>query len=131
MRTAVAIPFLLMIAACAHVDYIGRSYAPTNHVDLFFAEKDVTHEYEVMGKVVATANDLVSAEKLQAKVLEKAQSKGADAVVLLGLDRYKSGENTNYRETTEDKGRKTTTTGHSNTSSEEKKEVQALFLKYR
>jgi methylmalonyl-CoA mutase cobalamin-binding subunit len=73
----------------------------------------------------------VSAEKLQAKIVKKAQEKGADAVVLTGLDRYKSGENTDYHETTENKGRKTTTHGHSSTSSEEKKEIQAIFIKYR
>jgi hypothetical protein len=131
MRTLLAIPALLVVAACAHVDYIGESYPPTSHVDVFFAEDDVRQEYKVMGKVVATANDLVSAEKLQAKIMQKAQDKGADAVVLTGLDRYKSGESTDYHERTESKGRRTTTSGHSTTSSEEKKEIQALFIKYR
>jgi hypothetical protein len=131
MRRFLAIPALLLCAACAHVDYVGESYPPTSRVDLFFAESDVHHEYRVMGKVVATANDLVSAEKLQAKIMQKAQDKGADAVVLTGLDRYKSGESTDYHETTESKGRKTRTSGHSSTSTEEKKEIQALFIKYR
>ena len=131
MRAMLAIPALLLCAACAHVDYVGESYPPTNKVDVFFAEQDVTHEYRVMGKVVATANDLVSAEKLQAKIMKKAQDKGAVAVVLTGLDRYKSGESTDYRESTESKGRKTTTSGHSSTTTEEKKEIQAIFIKYR
>lgn len=131
MRPMLAIPALLFIAACAHVDYIGESYPPTPQVDVFFAEKDVPRDYRVMGKVLAQANELVSAEKLQAKIMKKAQEKGADAVVLTGLDRYKSGENTDYHETTENKGRKTTTHGHSSTSSEEKKEIQAIFIKYR
>jgi len=131
MRTMLAIPALLLVAACAHVDYVGQTYPPTSRVDVFFAESEVPQEYKVMGKVVATANDLVSAEKLQAKIVRKAREKGADAVVLTGLDRYKSGENTDYHETTEAKGRRTTTHGHSSTSSEEKKEIQALFIKYR
>jgi hypothetical protein len=38
------------LAACAHVDYVGRSYAPTNKVDLFFDERDVRVDYEVMGQ---------------------------------------------------------------------------------
>ena len=131
MRTMLAIPALLILSACAHVDYVGQAYAPTNHVDLFFAEGDVTHQYQVMGKVVATANDLVSAEKLQAKIVQKAQDKGADAVILTGLDRYKSGTSTDYHETTEDRGRRTRTHGHSSTSDQEKKEITALFIKYR
>ncbi len=131
MRALLAVPALLLVSACAHVDYVGQTYPPTSHVDVFFSEGDVPHEYSVMGKVIATANDLVSAEKLQAKIVRKAEEKGADAVVLTGLERYKSGESTDYRETTENRGRKTRTHGHSSTSDEEKKEIQALFIKYR
>ncbi len=132
MRTMLAIPALLLVAACAHVDYVGQSYPPTNHVDVFFTEGDVPHEYAVMGKVVATANDLVSAEKLQQKIVRKAQDHGADAVVLTGLERYKSGSNTDYSESTEKTRRgRERTTGHSSTSDSEKKEIQALFIKYR
>ncbi len=132
MKSAVALSFLLLASgACAHLDYIGESYAPTPRVDLFFAEKDVPREYRVMGQILATAGDLVSAEKLQAKIVERAQQKGADAVVLLGLERYKSGESTTYHETTEQRNRKTRTSGGSSTSSEEKKEIRAIFIKYR
>src|SRR5262245_37452414 len=87
---------IFVLAACAHVDYIGRSYPPTNKGDLFFDEHDVRQEYEVMGQVIATANDFVSAEKLQSKIMKKAGEKGADAVVISGMDRYKSGSNTSY-----------------------------------
>ena len=132
MKAAVMLSLVLVaVGACAHLDYIGESYAPTPHVDLFFAEKDVPREYRVMGQILATAGDLVSAEKLQSKIVEKAGQKGADAVVLLGLERYKSGESTTYHETTEQKRRKTVTSGGSSTSSEEKKEIRALFIKYR
>ncbi len=131
MRPMLAIPALLLVAACAHVDYVGQSFAPTSHVDVFFKEGDVPHEYSVMGKVIATANDLVSAEKLQDKIVRKAQAKGADAVVLLGMERYKSGQNTDYNETTEQRGRKTRTHGNSSTTDQEQKEIQALFIKYR
>src|SRR5689334_25135215 len=113
MRTTIlAIPALLFVAACAHVDYVGQSYQPTSHVDVYYAERDVPHEYTVMGKVIATANDLVSAEKLQEKIVLKAKDHGADAVVLLGLERYKSGSNTDYSESTVDRGRRSHTQGH-------------------
>lgn len=131
MRAMLAIPALLLVSACAHVDYVGQSYPPTSHVDVFFREREVPHEYSVMGKVIATANDLVSAEKLQAKIVKKAQATGADAVVLTGMERYKSGESTDYHETTEERGRRTRTHGSSTTSDQEKKEIQALFIKYR
>lgn len=122
---------LFLIPACAHVDYVGRSYTPTARVDLFFSEADVTQEYEVMGRVVAHAGDLVSAEKLQKKIVEKAQEKGADAVVIEGLDRYKSGEETSYNEETKTKRRGTETSGSATTSDKMEKQITATFLKYK
>lgn len=128
---APAILAALLLTACAHVDYVGRSYNPTSHVDLFFDEHEVREPYDVMGQVIASANDLVSAEKLQAKIMQKAQDKGADAVVITGMDRYKSGESTTYNESTKERRRRTETSGSSTTTNMNEKEIRALFLKYR
>jgi len=128
---APAILAALLLTACAHVDYVGRSYSPTSHVDLFFDEHEVRESYDVMGQVRAGANDLVSAEKLQAKIMQKAQDKGADAVVITGMDRYKSGESTTYNESTKERRRRTETSGSSTTTNMNEKEIRALFLKYR
>lgn len=84
-----------------------------------------------MGQVIASANDLVSAEKLQAKIMQKAQDKGADAVVITGMDRYKSGESTTYNESTKERRRRAETSGSSTTTNMNEKEIRALFLKYR
>ena len=130
-RLAVALFVLLLVPACAHVDYIGRSYPPTSNVELFFAEADINESYEVMGRVHARANDIVSAEKLQRKIMEKARENGADAVVILGFDRYKTGEHTTYNESTKEKRRGTETTGNVSTSDESEKAIQAIFVKYK
>jgi hypothetical protein len=119
------------LSACAHVDYVGRSYPPTSKVDLYFDERDVRAEYEVMGQVIATANDFVSAEKLQAKLMKKAGEKGADAVVINGMDRYKTGSSTTYEEETKEGKKGTKTTGSSSTSDTKEKEIRAVFLKYK
>jgi predicted TIM-barrel enzyme len=121
----------LLLSACAHVDYVGRTYPPTNKVDLFFDEREVGQDYEVMGEVLARANDLVSAEKLQAKIVEKAGEKGADAVVITGLERYKTGESTSYEESTKERKRGTVTTGTTSTTETNEKVVKAVFLKYK
>jgi hypothetical protein len=132
MRPAVGIFLLLFIGACAHIDYVGKSYPRTARVDLFFAEEEVTQPYELMGKVIATGGDEVSAEKMQDKIMEKAQEKGADAVVITGLERYQSGEQTSYSETTKQKDPKTSTTsGGSSTEKKSEKQITALFLKYK
>lgn len=121
----------VLIPACAHVDYVGRSYPPTSQVDLYFDEREVEAPYDVMGQVIARANDLVSAEKLQAKLMDKAKEKGADAVVITGLERYKTGESTTYNESTKERKRGTVTTGSATTSEQNEKQITAVFLKYR
>ncbi len=125
----------LTLIACTKIDYVGEEYPPTDHVDLYFAEGDVQYDYAVMGHVIATADDFVSASKMQKKIVEEARKKGADGVVILGMERYQAGETHTYKETTETtqskKGTTSTTTATSKTDVEEKKEIKALFIKYR
>jgi len=128
---------LLMFApGCAHLDYVGQSYPATEHVDLFYSESNVGREYLVMGELDATLEQFVSTHKAQDQMLQKAREKGADGVVILGLEHYQSGENTSYSEnTTEGKNKKgktvTTTSGSSSTSADEKKRIRALLIKYK
>lgn len=132
---AVLLIIAICLSACTKIDYIGEEYPPTTHVDLFFDMDDVTREHKVMGNLIATADDGVSTEKMQKKIMEKARQKGADAVVIMGFDKYQSGESTTYRETSKEgktkKGNtKITTTATSSTSVKEKKQIKAVFIKY-
>ena len=63
--------------------------------------------------------------------MEEARKKGADAVVILGLERYQAGETTSFTESTTTDGLKSSTTASSSTSVKEKKEIQGIFLKYK
>jgi hypothetical protein len=131
----IAMPMLLL-AGCANLDYMGESYPPTQHVDVYYSEQNVPREYHVMGEILATAELMVSTSDLQAKMVKKAQENGADAVVLLGLEHYQSGSTTNWDEASKEKTNKkgTTTTGtsgNSTTTVEEKKKIRALFVKYK
>ena len=126
----------MLVSACAHLDYAGQSFPPTEHVDLFYSESNVGREYAVMGELTGTGDQLVSTQKLQDEMVKKAREKGADGVVILGLEHFQSGENTNYNETTtEGKTKKgktvTTTSGSSSTSSEELKRIRAILIKYK
>lgn len=122
---------LLILVGCTQIDYIGQEYPPTDNVDLYFDEDEVGRDYKVMGQLIATAGEWVSAEKMQKKIKKKAMEKGADGVVILGLERYISGETTKYSETTTDKKDKTKISGSSTTQAEEKKEIKAIFIKYK
>lgn len=132
MRKLISILVLLvLITGCTQIDYIGKEYPPTENIGLFFSEENIEHEYEIMGRVVATAGDFVSSGKMQKSIMKKAREVGADAVVILGLERYQTGTSTSYTEETKDTRKGTKTTGHATSSTDEKKEVTALFVKYK
>jgi uncharacterized protein YbjQ (UPF0145 family) len=128
--------FTLTIAGCAHLDYLGETAAPTTDVQVYYTEANVPRAYRVMGEVTATSGLFVSNRKIQEQMLEKARTKGADAIVLLGMEQYQSGETTSYTETTTEKKDKkghthTTTSGSSSSSTEENKKIHGLFIKFK
>ena len=131
---SIVLAVALLTVSCTKIDYVGRSYAPTSEVDIYLSFDDIKGSYEVMGLLTASAGAFVSTEKMQEKILEKAREKGADAVVILGLDRRVVEEGTSWKETTEtketEKGTKTTTAGSAASNTEEIKEITARFIKY-
>jgi hypothetical protein len=81
------IPLTLFIIGCASVKYIGKSYEPTTSVDVYYSEKDIKKEYEVMGHAIGRGPEIfVSDEQVHKKLIEKARQKGADAIILTGVD---------------------------------------------
>lgn len=71
----------LTATSCSAPSYFGKSYAPTQHVDVFFDINDIKKEYEVMG-TTDIGKGFGSIEAAQQKVITLGQSKGADAVVM-------------------------------------------------
>ena len=81
------IPLTLFIIGCASVKYIGKSYEPTTSVDVYYSEKDIKKEYEVMGHAIGRGAEIfVTDEQIHKKLMEEARKRGADAIVLTGLD---------------------------------------------
>ena len=119
-----------VVSACAKIDYVGESFPQTEKVDIYFSEEDVQDEFKIMGHMIATAGDFVSAQKMQKKMIKTARENGADGIIILGLERYQSGESTNYHETSVKKKGKTKVSGSSSTSTSEKKEIKATLIKY-
>ena len=122
---------LALVLACTKIDYVGESFPPTTHVDLYFSEDEVTREHRVMGHMVAHAGDAVSAEKMQQKMMKKAREKGADGVIILGLERYQSGETTTHEEKTKDTKKGSKTKGVVRTEAKFEKEIKAILIKYK
>ena len=77
-------PLLLLLSSCTQVNYLGSRYAETQNVDVFVTQASVKKPFEVIGKgyVRRTAGPEPKVETIQRKAVEKARSKGADAVVI-------------------------------------------------
>jgi hypothetical protein len=134
MKTAtVLICILLLAAGCVSSDYVGKTYPPTTSVDIFMTESDVTRPFETMGEMSVESDDVffVNAEKLQNKLLEEAKKKGADAVILSGLERRATGEETTTTSETKVKDDRVKTTGKVESTVKEKKTLRGRLIKYK
>lgn len=115
---------LFLATSCVTVDYLGKNYAPTTNVDMFFSTNDVPKDFEVMGTVSAEMPDWMNMEKMQEKLIEKAREKGADAILIEDFDKQITGSTSNTNDNGNGWGQTTTTT-------ERVKVVKAKLLKYK
>jgi hypothetical protein len=123
--------FVLM-AGCTTTDYLGKTYPPTQHVDVFFSSQDVKRPYEVMGEIRAEADDIVSYDAMQQKLVQEAMQKGADAILIEKLDMTETGYTTVENRSGEGhRRRESSSTAISTTNLEEDRLITAKFLKYR
>jgi hypothetical protein len=76
-----------LLFSCAHINYVGKSFTPSQKVDLFYSKDEIKKDYTVMGHAIGAGQMFVSEEHLQEKLVEEAKEKGADAVLITGIDR--------------------------------------------
>lgn len=73
---------LLIATSCSNkIIYYGRTYQPTQTVDIFFRESDITEVNEIMGKVTYEVTAKRSSDKVQEKIVNRIKAKGADAIL--------------------------------------------------
>ena len=86
MNKFISLPVLVTLLAigCANVNYIGKSFEPTTNVDLYFSKEDIEKEYTVMGHAVGDGTS--DSNEIQKALIEEAKEKGADAVLITGID---------------------------------------------
>jgi hypothetical protein len=86
-----------IFTACSpSVQYIGRSYAPTANVDLYFDTHDIKKDYEVMGKIDGIGGIIESGfQDIQNKIVEEAKKRGADGVIIYNMEQRVVGTTTN------------------------------------
>ena len=93
-RLLLILGMAVVLVRCATIHYLGDSYPPTQHVDLYFSEDDVKKGYKIIGRIEATADAdelIYSTEKFTQSIIEKAKEKGADGVVILDFKNVQTG----------------------------------------
>ena len=120
------------LVGCTTTDYMGKTYPPTQRVDVFFSPQDVRHTYEVIGEIRAQADDIVSFQSIQQQLMKEAMQRGGDAILIEHMGTTQTGFTTVENKTREKKksGRSSSTT-ISNTQIETNRVVTAKVLKYR
>ena len=126
------IAFCAFLVGCTTTDYIGRTYPPTQRVDVFFSPQDVRRPYEVMGEIHAQADDIVSFQAMQQRLRAEAMQKGGDGVLIERTGTIKTGMTTveNKIKKKKESGRCSSTT-FSTTQFETNRVINAKVLKYR
>ena len=124
------------MVSCTTTDYLGKTYPPTQHVDVFFSPQDVKRTYEVMGEIRAEGDDIVSYEAMQQKLMQEAMQKGADAILIAKLDTTETGYTTVENKTADKEKKKkqqrtSSSTTVSTTHIEKDRVITGKLLKYR
>ena len=132
-RISVVATILLSLTSCVSTDYIGKSYPPTSNVEIFFSENDIKGDYEVMGELTAETDDFVftNGEKMQNKMVDEAKKKGADGIILTGLERRVTGEETVTSSEAKVKDDKLKSSTKTETSVKEKKTLRGRLIKFK
>jgi hypothetical protein len=122
----------LLLAACTTTDYFGKTYPPTQHVDVFFSPQDVRRPYEVMGEIRAQADDIVSLQAIQKQLVTEAMQKGGDAILIEHVGTVETGFTTVENKTKQKKkSGRSYSTNVSTTQFQTNRVVGAKLLKYR
>jgi hypothetical protein len=129
--------FAVLAGGCVSVDYVGKSYPPTSSVDLYMSASDVKRPFEVIGDARAQVEALPfsnPAQQLQTKLMQEAQSRGANGVILgtLASRQVSSTSTTTGQSAAKKKGdkKKTQYTDVTTTSVEEMTELHGTLIRY-
>ena len=84
IRVSLLVFLTLSIVGCAHVNYVGDEFTPTNNVDVYYSEKAIQKNYDLIGHGLGSGF-WVKNRKIQKKLIDEAKLKGADAILITGL----------------------------------------------
>jgi hypothetical protein len=126
---------LALVTGCVSVNYVETNYAPTEAVDVFFSPDDVRRPYTVMGQATAEVDVLPfvsSGQGLQAKLVEEARRRGANAVILGGMTKRTVGGTTQTTGQADRRKKKDAAYSEtSTTSDDERAELTGTLIRYQ
>ncbi|WP_146229851.1 hypothetical protein [Pedobacter nutrimenti] len=117
----------LAITSCAPT-YYGKTYAPTQNVDVYMDAADVKKPYTTMG---TADNDIgpESMEKSQSRLMQMAQQKGADGMIIKVIEKV-TGSTETTSGTTKKGDRENKHNSQTQVSNHTEKRMIATFIKY-
>ena len=119
---------IALVTSCAKPAYLGKSYAPTQNVDVYLDAADVRTRYTTMGTATYD-QDFRSLEGMQQKVIEVGRARGADGVIMkLSEEVALTQQNGTGRVNKNSKDNSVNTT--KTTVDIKKKKITATFIKY-
>ncbi|MCP4443233.1 MAG: hypothetical protein GY810_30385 [Aureispira sp.] len=130
-----AIVLLLAVSCMPHINYLGKSYPAQDNnkeIDLFFDEKDISKDFEVMGIMKSDPVediDMDDPQTTQEQMVKEARKRGGDAILFMGTYQEKvSSANTSSSTSTYEDGETITSTS---TTVNTVKVMEAKLLKYK
>lgn len=129
--TIYLITFLVMglLAACSSPKYFGKTYAPTQNVDVYLDKADVKKNHTTIG-TTSVGKGFGSIEAAQQKVIELGRAKGADGVIISLTEEVVSTQQTGSGFVNKTNKKNVTSTNSSNTTDIKTKKITATFIKY-
>jgi hypothetical protein len=130
---SISFVILMLLTGCAPTaEYLGKTYPPTTNVDLYMNADEIKKGYEVMGEMTVKGQlGSKNAEDMQAKLMEEAKVKGADAVLIEALEEVVTGTTSSTTGSVKDDKKGTTYNEQTRTTESKDKILKAKLLKYK
>jgi len=92
-RFSLVVLAVCSLFSCSTISYVGDRYPPTEHIDVYYAERDVEFEYKVIGHLSELVSGVNGEESAKQSIIAKCREVGADGVIILGFE-YAGSEDT-------------------------------------
>jgi len=73
---------ILPVGGCTSSTYSGTTASPTQRVDVYHSEAEVSRPHTSMGTIRTTASPSMSLGAIEAELVNQARQRGADAIIV-------------------------------------------------